>query len=254
MTDYPSFITPSTTEYCVAAGCAFERAPYVTAKSVGVGNAPTPRLAVPATDLCNWHHAQFPRVLADLVNLYPDLVGAVYVRTSVKDANERVSGGGGVTDVGASWNPHAATVLAELTDWTSYLVRMLNREHPSRVPLREDADVRNNLQAIARWYAGWWSRYPFVGPYILADALQHRKLGMGAMNAMPVRRVTLSNGRCEFFVEDDPIYGPIICGAPLYGIVRAEDHPSPSEVVCSTNPRHTQLARERWENELENRR
>ena len=269
MTNYPAWIQPTHNQYCRAAGCA------KTNLNADGGDL-VPRLATAGTDLCAVHHQRFPRILRDLVTLHGDLQQAAYTKTQRPDAAAVQTSG--MQDVGAYWNPHATVVRAELTDWTRFLVRLILCEKPvpeptvrfyvhktvtwkygirvvHREPVRqvvehthglgEDMEPRLQLARIATHHAGWLSAYPFVGPYLLADALQHRDLAIRALSAEAVKRVQLQHGHCREYLEDGD-YGPLICGAPLYAILRPGDHGKPSEILCSTNPRHTQLPRPLW--------
>lgn len=246
--NYPTWIHPADVLHCQAPGCS--HIPTKTKTALAVADEPTPRFAVRGTNLCNWHHAQLPRVLGDLAGLVHTLEQAAYARTKTRDQYARtadtggVHGSGPVQDVGASWNPHAAAVLAEVTDWTGYLTRIINREHPTDW-LNEHRPPADRLAIIARFLAAWWSHYPDVGNYILADALQHRRYAIAAQDAPLVRRLTLSGSSCAHLVEIDPVHGPLLCGAALYGIIRADDT-RPSQILCSTNPNHPQLDRADW--------
>ena len=290
MNPYPTWITPTHELYCQAPGCTSKDSALAASMLPDGIHEPVARITTGDTDLCTYHHGQFPKVVADLADMVDTLRAASYSKTKRGgEASVQVSG---VQDVGAYWNPHAATVLAELTDWTGYLVRLIAREKPlpepewvwvPRVHAEWNADgervesieheavlvqesshgftdsdtVRQQLVAIAKHHAHWLSAYPFVGPFLLADAIKHRRLGMQAIDAPSVKKVELQRSHCREYIGDTAA-GPMVCGAPLYAILRQADEDGtpmagmePSQILCSANPRHQQLPRDRWREYLD---
>ena len=276
MNNYPTWIQPTHNTHCQAPGCATKHSALAAAMTPDSADAPVARVVTAGTDLCVWHHQQFPKVLADLVELRGDLVKAAYTKAKRPDQSKVASSG--MQDVGAFWNPYAAAVLAEVTDWTRYLVHIILTERPlpettieeihrpqvvwvagERVVLENielkvieyshalavDDDPTLQLAAVQRHHAHWLSAYPFVGPYLLRDALLHRRNALKALDAEAVKQVQLQNGYCHEYIEDGP-FGPLVCGAKLYAILRPGDDGKPSEVLCSTNPRHQQIPRDQW--------
>lgn len=255
MSDYPTWrgntrwdglawIPETMPTHCLADGCVHRPKDGAPRDEDG----PTARFAVRGTDLCNWHHARFPSVLADLDSLIRDLEQAAYTRpkTGGDSSGTRGATGGTPADVGTAWNPHAAAVLAEVGGWATYLVRILTLEYPDPIGITVQDSTRTKLRTIATWYSSWLSRYPLIGHVLLEDAIRHRRNGVRALQSEVVRRVTLAKATCQHVIDEHPVYGSMVCGAPLYGVLRPKDEGRPSEVLCSTNPNHPQLPRTSW--------
>ncbi len=238
MIDYPAFVIPTATTWCVVPGCQrkMDDAERILHAVFGE-DVLEPRIVVPHTDLCMYHHRLFPKLLQTIMSEWPLLTRSV-LRTASREERERVQTSN-VGDVGAMWNPMAAEAIAEIKDWTAYLVRTILRERP--VPeghshgLTRDTETRLALAAIARHHAYWLSSYPTMGPSWYGDALELRQLMTRSLQVSPSRRITI-NARCNEIVEETD-YGPIYCDGQLYGILRNEG-PKPTQILCSLNPTH----------------
>jgi hypothetical protein len=257
MPEYPVRTIFNGTLHCVAPGCANHRL------LLNEVEAPiSPRFAASPSDLCNWHHAQFPRVLNDLVRLWGTLEESL-IRRPNGQKNDRVQTSD-VGDVSSMWNPAVAAVLYELNDWTKFLVRTILGERP--VPdqyfttdeqgtttttyshgLSIFVPGRQALAGIAKWHGRWLSGYPSLGPALLDDALAHRRASLRALDTAPVVRVHLKGPsvRCAHVIEESE-WGEVICEAPLVGIIREPDSKLPSAILCTANPGHPQLSRDQW--------
>lgn len=257
MSDYPDWTSFNGTLRCVAPGCRGRAAdPDELEENV------IPRFASAPSDLCKWHHDQFPRVLDDLVVMWGTLEASV-IRAPSKGGNDRVSSSA-LADVSSLWNPAVSAVLAELDDWTRFLIRTVVHERP--LPhwyftvdgkgvallhtfshgLSEETDPRTGLAGIARWHARWLTGYPTLGPALLEDALRHRRAGLRALDTRPVVRIRLKgDARCQHVIEENR-WGQIVCEAPLVGIVREVGSSTPSAILCTANPAHAQLSRDQW--------
>lgn len=243
MTDYPAWVTPATTPLCVAAGCVHRA--HVRLDEL---QEPTPRFAVKGTDLCQWHHARFPRILGDLVTLAGQLDDA-----QIKKPN---SGGGdrvqtsSVPDAGSFWNPAASAVLSDLEDWSSFIGRTIVHQYQlgesETHGLTAFTAPRLVLAIAASHYARWLSAYPALGPSLLNDAIDFRTQALRAIDTVPVKRLRVRGHVCGHLVEEGD-WGDLTCGAPLSAILRPEDGGRPSQILCSAEPRnHPQLERARW--------
>lgn len=254
MSEYPTWVIFNGTQLCVAPGCG--------RRATDPEDAPvTPRLAAVPTDLCKWHHDQFPAILKDLVSLWDSLDSSV-IKAPVSGRGDKVASSG-IADVASLWNPSVSAVLAELDDWTRFLVRTINRDRPLPTPYfavdragtailhesshgLQDRKPRTALAMIARWHARWLSGYPSLGPSLLEDALRHRRAAGRALKASPVVRIHLKgDARCQHVIEENR-WGVIVCDAPLVGILRDPSSSAPSEIVCSSNPSHEQISRAEW--------
>lgn len=278
MTNYPAWITPATTAHCVAAGCHQPHPRTSSALAEADEAVPVPRPVVRGTELCEWHHRQFGRVLGDLVGLWTDLEAA-RVKYPKPLTNDRVSSSGG-QDAGVFWNPHVAKVLYELADWTGFLVRTVLAEEPLPAPevrhwprtqvrwdaagerhteafvqtqiiehshgLTLDDPPRVALAGLASWHHRWLSEHPVLGAALLDDALTHRRVALAALDTSPVRRLLVRGHSCRQAVADLDFGGTLLCDAPLFAILRDESDRSPSAILCSANPSHPQLPRDRW--------
>ena len=278
MINYPAWVTPTTSTFCTATGCRKPHPKETSALAEADEATPVPRRAVRGTGLCEWHHRQFGRVLGDLVGLWTDLEAA-RVRRSAPRTNDRVSSSA-VSDAGVLWNPHVARVLYELADWTGFLVRTILREEPLPAPVvREwprtrvwqdaigerhsesylqvqtldhthgltlDDPPRVALAGIASWHARWLSEYPALGAALLQDALNHRRVALAALDTPPVRRLLVRGYSCQEPVEVLDFGGTLICDAPLFAIIRDETDRTPTAILCSANPAHPQLPKDRW--------
>jgi hypothetical protein len=251
MNDYPHWVVYEKPEHCVAPGCRHKLSPEERLKRSALGLDVTegPRFAVHDTDLCNWHHTQFPRVLTDLVEHWSLLEKALY-RPSTGQANTAVQTSG-VSDISQSWNPHVTEVMADVADWTGFLVRTVLRERPVPMPsiiegaagrtyiehshgLSQRTPVKLQLAALARHHARWLSGYPTLGPALLMDALSYRYQVLQALGADPVRRVGIKGAVCGHVV-DQLGDRDLTCPAPMVAILTPDDRPS--LMVCSIHPK-----------------
>lgn len=248
--DYPSWTIAELPTFCVAPGCVHKT----------TDDAAGPRFAVEGTDLCNWHHARFPRILKDLADLWPELERALYKNTGAV-SNTRVQKSG-ITDLAQSWNPHVTEVMADLADWTMFMVRTVLRERPLPTTFVHDDDVgrsvteyvrglhadtrpRVALIALALHDARWLSGYPSLGPAFLADAIEHRFTVQRALGSESVRRVGLKGAVCGEVVVDDELLGELTCMAPMVAILTPEDRPS--SLRCSVHPKtHRAYRPDEW--------
>jgi len=280
MNQYPQSVTPSTSTSCTAPGCRINPTADAALVARMVGEDAPARHAVQGTDLCNWHQAQFPRILKDLVTLWPDLEAALYKRAS-SDSNERVQSSG-VVDLSQSWNPAASEIMADITEWTAMLVRTVlagfqlpedaaetkqrnsiktNEDgsavvlgwtetrttvHAHAAALTKDAGTRLRLSILARHYARWLTSYPGIGPDALASAHEHRYAAGKAIDSAPVRRVRLGSATCGHIVED-PELGPVSCMAPMVAVFPTKEDARPSVMMCTVHPKtHPQFSKAEW--------
>lgn len=268
MNDYPARTgTASTTAtHCTAPGCRLnpDHPAALAAALLDPTAPPLARFAVEATDLCNWHHAHFPKVLADLVSLWPLLEGSLYRRTAAGEENQRVQTSG-IVDLAQSWNPHVSEVMADIADWVSFLVRTVFYERPLPFPtVQEDEQgyrisihsrgltlttpTQHALAAIARHDARWLSGYPLLGPSVLVDAQDLRLTAIRAIDSDPVKRVGINGAVCGQEVADTG-FGPLYCMATMVAILSADPRARPSAIVCSNHPKtHRQYTRDEWMN------
>lgn len=265
MDQYPATVTPTTVIHCQAAACRRER------------GSDEPRFAVAGTDLCNWHHARFPRILLDIAGSW-NLLEASLVRRGSSEYKERVQTSG-IADVATLWNPTAATAIDEITHYTKFLSRMVLRFRPLPADEITEVDrhqvyyddlgqqqvkhftdrkvvthshsltgqepVAEQLSRLAHWHSRWLSGYPGEGAIFLERAIENRANLMLALEAPSIRRVGLRNMFCSDAIANDDALGEIVCGAPLVGILPA-DTDQPSTILCSRNPTHTKITREQW--------
>lgn len=251
MSVYPDFVVPTQAEFCVRTGARWGHREI--------------RATVPGTDLCGPCHGRFPRILGDLVRYWRPLHDAVARRPNRDYKQDRVDTSG-VKDASASWNPAATTVIVDLEEWTRYVTRTILGECPapsSRIvnqdkdgttwadyahKISEDLPVDQQLATIAQWYSRWLTHYPTLGPSWLDDVITLRQKAMQAVDpgAPTFKRILIRGQVCANEVEETE-WGPIICGAPLVGLLRTGDGLKPSEIVCSVNPGgHARLERKDW--------
>jgi hypothetical protein len=230
MSDYPSFIIPNHLKFCARSG---RRGGHVDARPV-----------VPGTDLCRPCHERFAGILGDIIELWRTLGESIVRRPGTNYMRDRVDSSGG-GDAGNLWNPSAARALVEVTDWTSYLVRTIYREHPGTPSLEKDARTDIALATIARWYSHWFTSYPTIGPAVLEDAITYRQAVMQAVDAPAYKRVEIRGHYCQEVLEETD-FGPVVCLGQLVGILRPGDTTKPSTIVCSLNPGHPRLDRKDW--------
>ncbi|MFP7833117.1 hypothetical protein [Marisediminicola sp. LYQ134] len=183
-------------------------------------------------------------VLGDLVTLMSELEQKAYIKGSAGDSNSPVQTSGH-SDVGSLWNPAASAALADIADWAGYLARTLVTQHPDRVVIAPDSDPRVVLATVARWYGRWFSGYPGLGGDLLAAAQDHRHEALRALQVSPVRRVGIRNAFCREHLEDTE-YGATYCMGQLVATLRPEEDARPSQILCTLNPSHVQLPRDRW--------
>ncbi|WP_213816254.1 hypothetical protein [Glaciihabitans sp. dw_435] len=263
--NYPAYAQPSTEQYCQAPGCKnpnlSDEERLLAAIFRKEGEAFLARTAVPGSDLCTWHHKQFPKVLKDLSSLWPNLETGLY-RKGTGQANTAVQTSG-VSDIAQMWNPHISEVMHEVEEWLAFIVRTVKTEHelPStfvhvdeigrstttytrRTKFTENP--RMIFASLAVHEANWLSHHPTLGASLLDDALEHRRNIIRALDTDPVRRVGISNSVCAHEV-DDTVFGALICMAPMVGILNEADSIRPSVVVCSAHPKtHGIFTRDQW--------
>jgi hypothetical protein len=262
--NYPNWESVDTANECIVPTCTRPR----------VG-----RIRIGRTDLCAQHHEQFPRVLADLAGLWPDLERALYRRSS-GTTNSKVQSSK-LVDLSSSWNPHVSQTMHDLTDWTNFLVRTVLREVPeppsetriwprTRTVVAPDgtrvAETYNHIQTIdyhhtitedtptsvalavaSKHYAYDLSRIPFLGGFLLADAIQHRRLALAAIQSVPVMVVGYAGLVCgEALDEEDGLHN-LYCNSPL--VVMLDHTGNPGLLVCQRQPRkHVSYEPSEWTN------
>lgn len=235
MNDYPHWVTPSTNILCKAPGCQMK-------------GSDLPRPTIPGSDLCSWHRTHFIRTLTDLAGLWPDLERALYKRSGHGGARNTRVHTSTITDIAQIWNPHVTQTMTDLTDWTSFLVRVVLAERPlpptpheahGRALIERTHGVRldmttpEKLLALAGHHAHWLAAYPDLGVALLTDADGHRMAAMRAISADPVRRVGINNATCGHVLDRD---GDLIltCTKPMVAILN--DDNTPGLLVCSGHP------------------
>jgi len=269
MHSYPQHVAPSTTDYCLAPGCRINPTSD-TALAAAILGAPLARHAVPGTDLCNWHQAQIPRILNDLVRLWPDLEAALYRKTGGSQ-NDRVQTSG-IVDISQSWNPAVSEIMADVTEWTTRLARTVlddftlpaasvdtvvqksivfaaNPEDGSSVVqktqtrttvhthrLASVTGTRMQLSVLGRHYAHWLASYPGLGSSILADAFEHRYAVTKALDSTSVRRVRFPAAQCGHVAVDEQL-GALSCMGSMIAVFPDPDDLRPTVVMCSIHPK-----------------
>jgi hypothetical protein len=128
MHQYPQTVAPSTATHCTAPGCRIDPNSHIALVAKYSGGTVPARLAVDGTDLCNWHHSQFKKLLGELVSSWPDLESALY-RRGGGTTNDRVQTSG-IVDLSQSWNPDASETMSAIAEWTDHLVRTVVRYFP----------------------------------------------------------------------------------------------------------------------------
>lgn len=277
MTQYPSWAGRPEHTHCEANGCHAT----VPGESSELPDGTVARTAVPGTGLCRTHHERFGRVVNDMVGLWSQLEGALYRRSSGA-TNQKVQTSG-VTDLSASWNPHASEVMADVREWAAFLVRTVLRDCPPPPPdvrkwmrpvsVRDEhtgqritqpsfyehvQTIEHNhtitrmtptpvaLAALARHYGRWLSYYPGIvplGPALLADALRLRAQAIAAVQADPVRRIA-ADLECAQQVADEQLE-LLRCGARM--VVILDGNGLPGLMVCSEHPKtHHQYPQDEW--------
>lgn len=264
----------ASSRYCIAVGCR-RRPP---AEDTETTELPTPRETVHGSDLCGWHVDQLERVLGDLVGLHQLVEQAVIRKPSAKDSAGKVQTSG-VRDVGDRWNPTAAHVLANLNDWTGFVVRTVLRDRPlspdrtrefdrtgvyfdsqgKRVQndytvtrviethshgMTADDHPRLQLAALSQHHSRWLALYPGLGGAILDDALDFRRRALAAVDAQAFRRVALPGRYCVEVLEETE-FGDVYCYGQLVGIIREQSDRRESVVLCSNDPAH-RIPRSQW--------
>lgn len=238
---YPKWLIPNHHKICVRSGI--------------FGSHKSENPVVPGTDLCGGCHSRFPRLLADLVGYWAPLQEAHVKRPTKNYAADRVSGGGGVSDAGALWNPAARVAIVELVEWTRFVMRTIIRErrfYPSDILGFVDdtsTPIPIALAQLARHHARWLTSYPTLGPALLADTIRLRLLAMKALDQPPVRHITMTDMFCDEVVQETD-YGKVVCGAALVGVIPTDAawaiETGPALILCSANPAHARIEARDW--------
>lgn len=240
---YPSFVIPNHVDVCARSGRRHAHA----------SENPTR----PGTDLCGQCHQRFPMIVHDLVEYWKPLQVAHVRRPTSKDRStfQRNAGGGEVRDVSALWNPAAAFAIAELTDWTRFLMRTVLRDRAffgnEVLGFVDDhsTPIDVALAQLATHHARWLTEYPTLGPSLVDDVIRLRMLTMKALDQPPVRRVNMRGMFCTDVVEATD-YGDVVCGAQMAGILPTDTAWSadagPALIVCSANPSHSRIEARDW--------
>jgi hypothetical protein len=228
---YPAWVIPADADVCAATGARH-----------GHQDA---RPAQKGSDLCIACHRRFPKLLLDLSSYPAVLTDAITARRGTRYDNPRVQSS--PADTAPTYNGLADVARTDLADWAGYLVRTIRSEGPHRDMLRQNMLPGESLLAMSRWHAGWLSHYPGLGPSWLADADRLLRQCGGALDAHAprFRRVIIREGVCMQEVEDTDL-GPIICGAPLVGLIPPGGGKRPAEIVCTADPTHQRIPIEDW--------
>jgi hypothetical protein len=91
-----------------------------------------PLPVVAGTELCIRCHNRLRLNIEALADAWPALVSSIMKRPQASLSDKVSTSGHG--DVGGLWNPAAAAAIAELTDWTGFLVRTIVRDQPVPEP------------------------------------------------------------------------------------------------------------------------
>jgi len=228
---YPAWVIPVHTATCLRTGVR--------------GGHDAARPAQPGSDLCTGCHRAFQRLLIDL-SAYPSvLADHITARRGTRYDTTRVQSS--PTDYAPTYNRAADVALAELDDWTFSLVRTIRRECPQMSPVHRSMRAGEALLAMARWHTGWLSHYPGLGPSWLGDMIRLQSMCRRALDAHAprFRRVLIREGVCMQEVEDTDL-GPIICGAPLVGLIPPGGGTRPAEIVCSADSTHQRIPIQDW--------
>jgi hypothetical protein len=295
MNTYPTRTIPTGAIHCVAPGCRYKPKTDTALAEEDLAG-PIPRFALAGADLCEYHVRRFASVLGDLVGdapspvvpgaddpkwwadpsgqkwrrtgLLADLQQSV-VRRGSSTQNTDAAGvrSSNVRDVGDSWNPHAAAVLYQIREWTTFLVRVIHRDrpltgenrwmdeaaswwapYPRDVGLGVDphAPTGVNLEVIRRHHARWLAMYPTLGPALLDDVVRHRAAALRALDAPTVRRLALRGHFCPADVGETEDGVVLECRGQLVAIIRDPTATTkPTEIVCEVNPDHA-VPRTSW--------
>lgn len=242
---YPEWVIPNSLDVCARSELRWAHS----------SQNPT----VPGTDLCGSCHAKFPRLLGDLVAYWP-LLQEAHVKRPARSrdytAFQRNAGGGGTpNDAGALWNPAAGVAIAELVDWTRFLMRTILRDrrfYGHEILGFTDATstpIDIALAQVALHHGRWMTSYPSLGPSLIGDAIRLRLLAMKALDQPSVRRVNMTHMFCDDVVESTE-YGDITCGGQMAGIIPADGawaiETGPALILCSANPAHTRIEARDW--------
>lgn len=238
---YPPGVAPSTAVLCVAPGCA------INPTKLQHGEPSRPRDVVPGTDLCQWHHARFRRLLGDLTTLWSPLENALY-RRPAGPKNTRVATSGH-SDLAQSWNPAATEVLADIRDWAKLLLRLTIWKHTLDPEAATSAAQLTDptpliLASLQIHDARWLSSWPTQGPHLLERAEELRTEADRALTAPTVRRLRIRAAICGHHV-DDFAGMPLTCPEPMVALLGDDDRPT--RFVCSAHPNtHRQYTRDEF--------
>lgn len=258
MQGYPVHVHPSSAQFCVVAGCA-SAGPGVRERADVLGAGPHPRQTIPGSDLCTHHEKQLADLLAALATDLRELRRAVLATSRRHDGSGRPGASSTVSDVGARWNPAASPVARSIEEYAAFLTRTVIRERTlprsHRHGLTTTTEASLALATLARHHASWLARYPDLGPDILDNLQDLTRRAHAALAVDPVQRVIVRDPagaelRCadELFTTD---LGPVLCEAPLIGIVTPTSSEFASDrvvghIVCSSDPDHTRFPKGDW--------
>lgn len=255
MSEYPAWTRPTVRTTCARSGR---------------GQHPV-RPVLTNTDLCGPCHGQFPRILQNIINAWPDVQDSV-MRRPAREYTGMPGGSGGTKDASTYWNPAATMVLADVTDWYGFLARTIASERPAPHarpfigPITADQhrraetgravftwsldgteEPRLGLAAIIRWHHRWLTHHPALGAALLDDAHRFQWAIGKALDpaAEQVTRITLDGHLCQIAVEQTT-YGDRLCEGQLVGIIRPADHDKPSAIMCTINPGHA-IPADQWQ-------
>lgn len=260
---YPAWVEPSSSTFCVAAGCA-TAGPRERDVADVLGAGPQPRHPVPGSDLCPVHERELGQLLERLSGDVRELRRAVLSTSQRKGGGVRPGNTATVVDVGARWNPAATPALRHIEEYTGFLVRTVLAERilpeGHRHGLTPTTRTELALAALARHHASWLARYPDLGPDILDTLHDLGRRAHAALETQPVKRVIVRDRhgdeiRCADAVLQTDL-GPVLCEAPLVAVVTPVDPQQPEaaslsafvagHIVCSADPAHHQYTKAEW--------
>ncbi|MBW8025316.1 hypothetical protein EOG37_01300 [Clavibacter michiganensis subsp. michiganensis] len=212
-------------------------------------NAPV-MLAVPGTELCRACHADFPRALTGIADLWRDLATGARRATDAQDAGFVQTSGH--SDVGDMWRPQVTQVVTDATELASYLVRLARDIRLDTQQLTVAAAEANPVLAfriIARYVAHdlTYRLYGGLPKEIVTESLMILARSRASLDAPYVRRVKLQ-ATCNAevrIVAPDGKTTDVACGGDLYAVLNPSSA-GKSAVLCTRDPRDHRIPKEEW--------
>jgi predicted CXXCH cytochrome family protein len=212
-------------------------------------NAPV-MLAVPGTELCRACHADFPRALTGIADIWQDLASGARRATDAQDVGFVQTSGH--TDVGDMWRPQVTQIVTDATELASYLVRLTRDIRADAQQLTVAAAEQNPVLAfriIARYVAHdlTYKLHGGLPKAIVTEALMILHRSRAALDAPYVRRVKLQ-ATCAAevrIVAPDGKTTDVACGGDLYAVLNPSSRGT-SAVLCTRDPRDHRIPREQW--------